>query len=50
MTREAVDRRREPLSPRQALAAHLGGVLWAALLIVGLAITLARLAKDWLGT
>jgi|688.fasta_scaffold01632_29 hypothetical protein len=28
MTQEAMDRRREPLSPRQALAAHLGGVLW----------------------
>ncbi|WP_296228030.1 hypothetical protein [Ralstonia sp. UBA689] len=34
------------MTPRQALIAHLGGVLWAATLIVGLAFTLAMAVRD----
>ncbi|CAJ0730138.1 MULTISPECIES: hypothetical protein [Ralstonia] len=34
------------MTPRQALLAHLGGVLWAAVLIVGAAFTLAVIAGD----
>jgi|GEM_PF-622296 len=34
------------MTPRQALLAHLGGVLWAAVLIVGTAVTLAAVARD----
>ncbi|MCT7298796.1 hypothetical protein N5J06_11425 [Ralstonia sp. CHL-2022] len=34
------------MTPRQALLAHLGGVLWAALLIVGAAVTLAAVTRD----
>jgi len=50
MTHEATRSRQASLSPRQALGAHIGGVLWAATLIIGLAITLARVARDWLAT
>lgn len=38
------------MTPRQALIAHLGGVLWAATLIVGLAFALAVAARDVLQT
>jgi len=34
------------MTPRQALLAHLGGVLWAAVLIVGAAVTLAAVTRD----
>lgn len=34
------------MTPRQALLAHLGGVLWAAVLIVGAAATLAAVVRD----
>ncbi|SFP17824.1 hypothetical protein [Ralstonia sp. NFACC01] len=34
------------MTPRQALLAHLGGVLWAAALIVGAAVTLAAVTRD----
>ncbi|MFT4209120.1 MAG: hypothetical protein QM625_18825 [Ralstonia sp.] len=34
------------MTPRQALLAHLGGVLWTAVLIVGAAVTLANIARD----
>lgn len=34
------------MTPRQALLAHLGGVLWAAVLIVGATVILAAVARD----
>lgn len=34
------------MTPRQALMAHLGGLLWGMLLIVGTAVTLAAVARD----
>ncbi|MGN8062611.1 hypothetical protein ACTJK4_13200 [Ralstonia sp. 22111] len=34
------------MTPRQALMAHLGGLLWGMLLIVGAAVALAAVARD----
>ncbi len=34
------------MTPRQALLAHLGGVWWAAVLVVGAAVTLAAVTRD----
>ncbi|WP_257878121.1 hypothetical protein [Ralstonia pickettii] len=34
------------MTPRQALMAHLGGLLWGVLLIVGAAVTVATVARD----
>ncbi|CAJ0703955.1 hypothetical protein LMG19089_03475 [Ralstonia edaphis] len=34
------------MTPRQALLAYLGGVLWGAVLIVGATVTLAAVARD----
>ncbi|MBB6588955.1 hypothetical protein [Ralstonia solanacearum] len=49
MTLQEPGSRAEPLPPRRVLAAHVGGLLWAMALIVGLAVILARLAHDVFG-
>ncbi len=49
MTPQERGLRAEPLPPRRVLAVHVGGLLWATALIVGLAVILARLAHDMFG-
>ncbi|WP_197339534.1 hypothetical protein [Ralstonia solanacearum] len=49
MTLQEPGSQAEPLPPRRVLAAHVGGLLWAMALIVGLAVILARLAHDVFG-